>query len=74
MKMAKKEVTARMVKNAIERFPDFNTERKARSFASGYIDRVWILKGPGRYRSHFLVADLKSAVRLKKNGFQAIEA
>ena len=61
------------IERAIESYPDFTTERTARSFARGYVDPVWILQGPGKYRDHFLVADLKRTMRLKKTGFKAIE-
>ena len=64
---------AEAIERAVQSYPEFDTERKARSFARGYVDRVWILKGPGRFRNHFLVADEKHTVRLKKAGFKAIE-
>lgn len=61
------------IERAIANYPEFNTERKARSFASGYVDAVWILRGPGKYRDHFLVANRAHTKRLVTNGFQAIE-
>jgi hypothetical protein len=64
---------AKATERAIQSYPEFDTERKARSFARGYIDRVWILRGPGRFRNHFLVAGGNRAARLRKNGFKAIE-
>ena len=67
------EIKTRAIERAIESYPEFNTERKARRFASGYIDPVWILRGPGKYRDHFLVADQKHTARLKNTGFSAIE-
>ena len=71
--MKTKKAITRTIERAVESYPEFNTERKARSFASGYVDPVWILQGPGRYRGHFLVADEKHATRLKKTGFKTIE-
>jgi hypothetical protein len=68
-----KTANAKAINRAIESYPEFDTERKARRFASGYIDPVWILCGPGKYRGHFLVADQKHTARLKKTGFKAIE-
>ncbi len=64
---------AKAIERAIQSYPEFDTERKARSFARGYVDRVWILRGPARFRNHFLVADEKHAARLKETGFKAIE-
>lgn len=64
---------AKAIERAIQSYPEFDTERKARSFARGYVDRVWILRGPGRFRNHFLVADRNHAARLQETGFKAIE-
>lgn len=64
---------AKAIERAIQRYPEFDTERKARSFARGYVDRVWIMRGPGKFRNHFLVADGNRAARLRKTGFKAIE-
>ena len=69
----KKSKATKAIERAIQSYPEFNTERKARSFASGYVDKVWILRAPGKYRGHFLVADSSHAARLKGHGFQAIE-
>ena len=71
MKTANKKTRA--IERAIESYPDFDTQRKARSFARGYVDRIWILKGPGKYRNHFLVAGENYIARLKKIGFRAVE-
>ncbi len=69
-KQSKKE---KAIERAIESYPDFNTQRKARSFARGYVDRIWILRGPAKYRSHFLVVGENYAIRLKKIGFRPVE-
>lgn len=68
-----KTASEKKIERAIESYPDFTTERTARSFARGYIDPVWILQGPGKYRDHFLVANREHARRLTKTGFRAIE-
>ncbi len=72
MKTAKK-VTETMVKNAFKRCPLFDTEQKARAFSAGYVDKVWILKGSGRYRGFYIVADSKNAAILNGHGFMGGE-